>query len=82
MFYKMFLGFRKSTQRNQQLFANFKGFAAIFISFHFKIVTKNIANMHLEQDVSDFFKHRLKIASLRIWKHCIASLRKMNIAHP
>ena len=33
-----------------------------------------------------FFKHRLKIASLRIGKHRIvkniASLRKVNIAHP
>ena len=37
----------------------------------FKIVTKNIANMHCEHDVSDFFKHHLKIALLRIGKHCI-----------
>ena len=33
-----------------------------------------------------FSEHRLKIASLRIGKHCIvkniASLRKVNIAHP
>ena len=29
---------------------------AIFNSF--KIVTKNIANMHREHDVPDFFKHR------------------------
>ena len=36
--------------------AKIKGFSAIFNSF--KIVTKNIANMHREHDVSAFFKHR------------------------
>ena len=36
--------------------AKIKGFTAIFNSF--KIVTKNIANMHREHDVSAFFKHR------------------------
>ena len=38
--------------------AKIKGFTAIFNSF--KIVTKNIANMHREHDVSAFFKHRKK----------------------
>ena len=33
-----------------------KGFSAILNSF--KIVTKNIANMHRGHDVSAFFKHR------------------------
>ena len=36
--------------------AKIKGFTAIFNPF--KIVTKNIANMHREHDVSAFFKHR------------------------
>jgi len=36
--------------------AKIKGFSAIFNSF--KIVTKNIANMHRGHDVSAFFKHR------------------------
>ena len=36
--------------------AKIKEFTAIFNSF--KIVTKNIANMHREHDVSAFFKHR------------------------
>ena len=40
MFYKMFLCFRKSTQRDEQFVANFKGFTAIFNSF--QIVTKKI----------------------------------------
>ena len=48
---------------------NKQGFTAIFNLF--KIVTKNIADMHREHDVSDFFKHHLKIALLRIGKHCI-----------
>ena len=38
--------------------AKIKGFSAIFNSF--KIVTKNIANMHREHDFLDFFKHRQK----------------------
>ena len=36
--------------------AKIKGISAIFNSF--KIVTKNIANMHRGHDVSAFFKHR------------------------
>ena len=58
MFYEMFLCFRKSTQRDEQFVANFKGFTAIFNLF--KIVTKNIADMHREHDVSAFFEHRKK----------------------
>ena len=36
--------------------AKIKGFSAIF--YLFKIVTKNIANMHRGHDVLAFFKHR------------------------
>ena len=36
--------------------AKIKQFSAIFNSF--KIITKNIANMHRGHDVSAFFKHR------------------------
>ena len=43
---------RKNTLLSH-IVAKFKGFTAIF-----KIVTKNIANMHREHDVSAFFKHR------------------------
>ena len=63
MFYFRFQKVHTESELNKQ------GFTAIFNLF--KIVTKNIANMHREHDVSDFFKHHLKIALLRIGKHCI-----------
>jgi len=80
-----------------QFVANFIGFIANLNLFKI-LFTKNIANMHREHDVlfflnivknievDVFFKHRLKMTSLRIGKHRIvkniASLRKVNIAHP
>ena len=76
-----------------QFVANFIGFIANFNLFKI-FFTKNIANMHRDHDVfvffkhqgQCFFKHRLKMTLLRIGKHRIvkniASLRKVNIAHP
>ena len=59
MFYKiLFLGFKKSTQRDYWFVAIFKGITAILIKF----VTKNIANMSCEHqsvkniEVNVFFK--------------------------
>ena len=47
--------YKKNTSLSH-IVAKIKGFTAIFNLF--KIVTKNIANMHREHDVSAFFKHR------------------------
>ena len=47
--------FKKPTLLSH-IVAKFQGFTAIINLF--KIVTKNIANMHREHDVSAFFKHR------------------------